>query len=101
MKLKDKVALVTGGGSGIGKAAALLLAKEGAKVGVLGHGETDEEQQVADQIKRDVGTARVVKADISDAQAMERATQQVIDAWGRLDILFANAGINGMWAPVE
>jgi NAD(P)-dependent dehydrogenase (short-subunit alcohol dehydrogenase family) len=101
MKLKDRVALVTGGGSGIGKSAALALAKEGAKVGVLGRGETDQEQQVVDQIKRDGGSAMMVRADISDAQALERAIQQVIDAWGRLDILFANAGINGLWAPVE
>jgi NAD(P)-dependent dehydrogenase (short-subunit alcohol dehydrogenase family) len=101
MKLKDRVALVTGGGSGIGKSAALALAKEGAKVGVLGRGETDQEQQIVDQIKRDGGSAMVVRADISDAEAMERATQQVVDAWGRLDIVFANAGINGLWAPVE
>jgi NAD(P)-dependent dehydrogenase (short-subunit alcohol dehydrogenase family) len=101
MRLRDKVALVTGGGSGIGKSAALALAKEGAKVGVLGRCETDQEQQVVDQIKRDGGDAMVVEADISDAEAMARATKQVVDAWGRLDIVFANAGINGLWAPVE
>jgi NAD(P)-dependent dehydrogenase (short-subunit alcohol dehydrogenase family) len=101
MKLKDRVALVTGGGSGIGKSAALLLAKEGAKVGVLGRGHSNQEQQVVDQINHAGGEAVGVVADISDAQAMERATQQIVDTWGKLDILFANAGVNGLWAPVE
>jgi NAD(P)-dependent dehydrogenase (short-subunit alcohol dehydrogenase family) len=100
MTLKDKVALVTGGGSGLGKAAAQILAREGAKVGIVGH-TADEAQAVADQIKKDGGEALVALADISKPEEMARAVKQVVDQWERLDIVFANAGINGVWAPIE
>ena len=100
MQLDGKVALVTGAGSGIGKAAALLLAREGAKVGALSRTEDELKETVA-QIKRDGGEAIVLAADISSADEMQRAIQQLVDAWGRIDIVFANAGINGVWAPLE
>ena len=100
MQLTDRVALITGAGSGIGKAAAVLLAKEGARVAALGHTE-DELNKTVDQIERDGGQALAVVADVSKPEDMQRAVQQVIDRWGRLDIVFANAGINGVWAPLE
>lgn len=100
MQLAGKVALVTGAGSGIGKAAAHLLAKEGAKVATLGRTEEELEKTVA-QIQSAQGEAMTVVADISQPDQMQKATQQVIDKWGRLDIVFANAGINGVWAPLE
>ena len=100
MQLSGKVALVTGAGSGIGKAAALLLAKEGASVAALGRTE-DELQATVDAIKNDGGKAIMLLADISDAEEMERALGEIDKAWGRLDIVFANAGINGVWAPLE
>ena len=100
MLLKDRVAVVTGAGSGIGKAAALLLAREGARVGALGRTE-EELQEVVDQIKREGGESVALVADISDADEMRAATERAAREWNRIDIVFANAGINGVWAPLE
>jgi NAD(P)-dependent dehydrogenase (short-subunit alcohol dehydrogenase family) len=100
MLLKNKVALVTGGGSGIGKAAAILLAKEGCKIGLLGH----TPEKVVDAVKEIAdkgGEVIPVIADIADKVQMQGAIKQIIDRWDRLDIIFANAGINGVWAPIE
>ncbi|MGI8503551.1 MAG: SDR family oxidoreductase [Hassallia sp.] len=100
MQLTNKVALVTGAGSGIAKAAAKLLAKEGAKVAALGRTKEELEETVA-QIKSDNGEAISLIADISQPEGMQQAIQQIADKWGRLDIVFANAGINGVWAPID
>jgi NAD(P)-dependent dehydrogenase (short-subunit alcohol dehydrogenase family) len=100
MQLAGKVALVTGAGSGIGKAAAQLLAKEGAKVAALGRTKEELEKTVSD-IQGNQGEAMPVLADVSQPEQMQQATQQVVDQWGRLDIVLANAGINGVWAPLE
>lgn len=100
MTVKNKVAMITGGGSGLGEAAARVLAREGAKVAVLGRTE-DEIKEVADSINSAGGEAMPVVADISRPEDMEKAAQQIVDKWGRLDIVFANAGINGVWAPIE
>jgi len=100
MQLTNKVALITGAGSGIGKAAALLLAQEGAKIAALGRSE-EELIQAVNQIQDAGGEAMPVKADISQPAQMQQAIEQVINQWGRLDIVFANAGINGVWAPLE
>ena len=100
MQLTDKVALVTGAGSGIGKAAAELMAKEGAKVALLGRSE-DELQKTQAQIEANGGAAIPLLADISQPEQMQQATQKIFDKWGRLDIVFANAGINGVWASLE
>lgn len=100
MGLEGKVALVTGAGSGIGKAAALLLASEGAKVAVLSR-TAEEVRQVAQQIEQAGGEAAFYTADVAQPALIEQATAQVAERWGRLDIVFANAGINGVWAPIE
>ena len=100
MELQGKVALVTGAGSGIGAAAAERLARAGARVAALGRTE-DELQKVVDRIKGAGGDARVVLADVADAGQVRRAVEDTVAAWGRLDVLFANAGINGVWAPLE
>ncbi len=100
MRLEGKVALVTGAGSGIGKAAALLLATEGAKVGALSHGASDLEK-VVKQIERAGGEAIALVADVSQPSQMQKAVESLAEKWGRIDIVFANAGINGVWAPIE
>jgi NAD(P)-dependent dehydrogenase (short-subunit alcohol dehydrogenase family) len=100
MQLEGRVALVTGAGSGIGKAAAIRLAEAGARIAGL---EVDEKsvQGTIEEIRNAGGEAIAVVADISEPEQMQQAVQQIIDEWGRLDIVFANAGINGVWAPLE
>jgi NAD(P)-dependent dehydrogenase (short-subunit alcohol dehydrogenase family) len=100
MQLAGKVALVTGAGSGIGEATAQLLAQKGARVAALGRTESELEKTIA-QIQGNQGEAMPLVADISEPEQMQQVTQQIIDQWGRLDIVFANAGINGVWAPIE
>ncbi|MBF9196978.1 SDR family oxidoreductase [Microvirga terrestris] len=100
MELQGKVALVTGAGSGIGKAAALRLAREGAMVGVLSHTE-DEIRKVAQEIDQAGGKAIPLVADVADESQMKKAVADLVQAYGRLDIVFANAGINGVWAPID
>jgi NAD(P)-dependent dehydrogenase (short-subunit alcohol dehydrogenase family) len=100
MQLSGKVALITGAGSGIGKGAALLLAKEGAKIAALER-EAEAAKQTVAQIRETGGEALPLVADVSRPKAVEKAVQKVADKWGRLDIVFANAGINGVWAPLE
>src|SRR5919112_5575090 len=100
MELQGKVALVTGAGSGIGKATALLFAREGAMVGVLSH-TADEIRKVAEEIERAGGRAIALVADVADEGQMRKAVADLVQAHGRLDIVFANAGINGVWAPID
>ncbi len=100
MELAGKVALVTGAGSGIGKAAALRLAREGAAVGVLSH-TAEEIEQTADEISRAGGRAIALTADVGSPGEMAEATGALARQFGRVDIVFANAGINGVWAPIE
>ncbi|HVF09772.1 MAG TPA: SDR family NAD(P)-dependent oxidoreductase [Abditibacteriaceae bacterium] len=100
MQLSGKVALITGAGSGIGKGAALLMAKEGAKIAALER-EAEAAKQTVAQIQETGGEAMPLVADVSRPKQMEKAVQKIVDKWGHLDIVFANAGINGVWAPVE
>jgi NAD(P)-dependent dehydrogenase (short-subunit alcohol dehydrogenase family) len=100
MRLSERVAFVTGAGSGIGRAAAKLLAKEGARVAVLGRTEK-ELLRVVGEIEEDGGSALAVVGDIAEVEQVENAYRRILDGWGRLDIVFANAGINGVWAPIE
>jgi NAD(P)-dependent dehydrogenase (short-subunit alcohol dehydrogenase family) len=100
MRLEGKVALITGGSSGIGEAAAKHLAAAGAWVGILGRSEDDVKQTVA-AIDENGGKAMPLVADVSNAGEMRAAVQLLLDQWSRLDIVFANAGINGLWAPLE
>jgi NAD(P)-dependent dehydrogenase (short-subunit alcohol dehydrogenase family) len=100
MQLTNKVALVTGAGSGIAKAASKLFAKEGAKVAALGRTKEELEETVA-EIQSNNGEAIPLIADISHPEEMQQAIEQIVDKWGRLDVVFANAGINGVWAPID
>jgi NAD(P)-dependent dehydrogenase (short-subunit alcohol dehydrogenase family) len=98
--LEKRVALVTGAGSGIGRATALLLGQSNARVAALSR-TAAEVETVAEAIREQGGEAMALEADISRPDEMAAAVHQLIARWDRLDIVFANAGINGVWAPIE
>ncbi len=100
LELEGKVALITGAGEGIGRATALLFAKQGAIVGVLGRTEENVRETV-EEITAAGGRASLIVADISSASDMEQSYKSLTGEHGRLDIVFANAGINGVLAPIE
>ncbi|MFD2611825.1 SDR family oxidoreductase [Paenibacillus gansuensis] len=99
-RLQGKVAFITGSGSGIGKAAALRLAEEGAKIGLIDL-KGDNVNKVKRQIEEAGGEAIALDVDVSDPVQVKQAVKEVIGTWGKLDIVFANAGINGTLAPIE
>src|SRR6202045_1044789 len=92
MRLKNKIALITGGTSGIGEATAILFAQEGAKVVITGRNE-DRGDQVAKKIAQEGGKAIFVRTDVRRAEECRRALQVTHRAFGTLDILFNNAGV--------
>jgi len=100
MEFTGKTAFITGGASGIGKATALLLAREGAKVAIFDRA-GEREEQFTQQVMRYSGEALTLEGDVSVAVEVEEALRTVAARWERLDIVFANAGINGVWAPLE
>lgn len=95
-----KVALVTGAGSGIGKATARALGDAGYALGVLGD-DLEDVIPVADDLKRIGCSAVALKADISHERELRAAVEQLMSDFGRLDVVIANAGINGVWAPID
>jgi 3-oxoacyl-[acyl-carrier protein] reductase len=91
MKLKDKVAIITGAGQGIGKEIALTFAKEGAKVVVTDI--TGKEEEVAEEIKKMGREAIAVKVDVSKMEDSKKMAEEALKAFGRINILVNNAGI--------
>ncbi|MGR9054098.1 MAG: SDR family NAD(P)-dependent oxidoreductase [Gammaproteobacteria bacterium] len=87
----NKIVIVTGASSGIGRATALAFAREGA-VAVLAARSQEKLEQVAGEIRRDGGQARVVRTDVADRQQVERLVQTVVEEFGRIDVLINNAG---------
>jgi len=92
MRLAGKVALITGGTSGIGQATALLLAQEGAKVALTGRSE-ERGRSVVKEIERAGGAAIFIRSDVRLAEECRRAVEETLRAFGRLDVLFNNAGV--------
>jgi len=98
-ELEGKVGLVTGGTSGIGREAAVLFAKAGAKVVVAGRREVEGNETV-ELIRAAGGDGLFVKTDVSRAAEVEALVQQVVEKFGRVDVAFNNAGIEGVWVPI-
>jgi len=98
-ELQNKVAIVTGGTSGIGRDTAVLFSKEGAKVVVAGRREV-EGQETTDLIRAAGGEGIFVQTDVSKTAAVQTLLQKTIDKYGRLDIAFNNAGVEGNWVPI-
>lgn len=91
MKLKDQVCIITGGGSGIGRDAALKIAQEGATVVIVGRTESKLESAIA-EIKTMGGTAECYTLDVSDFNAVQKMVDGVYEKYGRIDVLVNNAG---------
>lgn len=99
-QMAGKVALITGAGSGIGLATAQVFAASGVKIAVL-----EREQEDAERACEILQTENIetlpLQADVSDAGQMNAAVEAIEQRWDALDIVVANAGINGVWAPLE
>ena len=93
MRLKDKVAIITGGNSGLGRATVEVFAAEGAKVLVAARNIERGEQTVAD-VEAAGGTAVFVQTDVSREDDVKRMVDTAVKEWGRIDVLFSNAGIS-------
>ncbi|GIX30608.1 MAG: short chain dehydrogenase [Porticoccaceae bacterium] len=90
--LAGKVAIVTGGGSGVGRAACLLFAAQGARVAAADI-DLDAAEQTAQEVARRGGEAIAVACDVADAAAVESLVARTVEAFGRLDVMYNNAGI--------
>ncbi len=99
-KLKDKVAIVTGGTSGMGRETAKLFAKEGAKVVLTGRNE-ERAKEVVDEIKKSGGEATYFLADMSNVDIVGEIIDKTVDVYGTVDILFNNAGMLSMSPLLE
>lgn len=97
---EGKVALVTGAGSGMGFAAALKLGKGGGKIAAVGRTEKKIRAAVDRLCQAGIDAIPLI-ADVSNVEDMSKGYEQIEKKWGRLDIVFANAGINGVWAPLD
>lgn len=100
MKLRERVAIVTGGGRGVGKYIALALAGEGARVALAARTEA-EIGEVAKEIRDSGGQAAAVRADISQERDVERLMGETVKLWGGIDILVNNAAVSGPFKRIE
>lgn len=93
MKLKDKIAIVTGSSRGIGRATALLFAKNGAKIIVNYSKSEDEANKVVKEIEKIGSQAIAVKCDVSEEEQVKAMVEEIINKFGKVDILVNNAGV--------
>lgn len=96
-RLENKVAIITGGSSGIGEGISKLFAEEGAKVAVFAR----NPGTIVEEIERAGGTAMFVKVDVSDEENVKAGIEKVVEAYGKLDILVNNAGYTGADKPTH
>ena len=99
MRLNNRIALITGAGRGIGRAIAEHYGREGARVAVSDL-DYDTAQEVANHINNAGGTAMALAMDVTNEQAVENGVNEVVNTWGGLDIVLANAGIQHI-APLD
>ena len=92
MRLKDKIAIVTGGGSGIGEAVSMLFAREGAKI-VVADIQVSEAEKVAASIKENGGEATAVSVDVVEKESVKNMVDTAVNTYGTVDILVNSAGI--------
>ena len=97
--LRGKVAIITGGTSGIGRDASVLFAKSGAKVVVAGRREA-EGQETMSLVRAAGGDGTFVKTDVAKTADVQALVDKTVQKYGRLDIAFNNAGIEGAWIPI-
>lgn len=97
--LENKVALITGGTTGIGRDTAVLFAKEGAKVVITGRREAEGKETI-DLVRAAGGDGTFVKSDVSKAAETESMVRKTVEKYGRLDVAFNNAGVEGGWVPL-
>jgi 3-oxoacyl-[acyl-carrier protein] reductase len=93
MRLKDQVAIVTGGSRGIGRAIVRAFAAEGAKVACVYRGSKEAAESLVQEVRQAGGTAVAIQCDVSNHEAAQKVAEQVEKDWGRLDILVNNAGV--------
>ena len=100
MKLADRVAIVTGAGSGIGAATAIAMAAEGARVIVVDLNEAAA-KSVVEQIEKAGGQGIALEADVTRAADNQSAVERALATWGRLDVFYANAGVPQWKTDIE
>jgi 3-oxoacyl-[acyl-carrier protein] reductase len=93
MRLKDQIAVVTGGSRGIGRAIVLALAAEGARVAFVYHGNEEAARSLEFQVNESGGQAVGWKLDVTDAKSVDAMVQKLLGEWDRIDILVNNAGV--------
>ncbi len=94
MKLKGKTALITGGASGIGAEIVRLFAKEGADIAINYHSRASQAELLAEECRKDGGRIITVKADVSEPEPVQAMVEEVLKAFGKVDILVCSTGIN-------
>ncbi|MEI7027417.1 SDR family NAD(P)-dependent oxidoreductase [Paenibacillus sp. y28] len=95
MRLSNKIVLITGSGSGIGKSTALLFAKEGASV-IVNDLQADRGEETVQEIRQAGGEAIFLQADVTKPEDVEKLVREALAHYGRIDVLFNNAGISGV-----
>lgn len=101
MRLRNKTALVTGAGSGIGRAIALMFAKEGANVALTGYTNMDLAEKTTKEIEDMGGKAIPLKVDVRSCEQVNKAIEKILEKFGRIDILVNNAGVSSMASVID